>query len=292
MRQTVILPSLASRGLPWMDHNSKAEQPLQRSLCETGGSTDAKVFWLVFLGPVFGLLLLAMPAFAQTMPENASAKSYGEGWDCDIGYRPDGDNCAAVAAPENAYETNRSYGTGWACLHGYHQVNETACVAVVVPEGGFLDPSGERWHCLRGFHRVDDSCQKVVVPENAYLVEASFGSAWDCERGFEKTGQSCTAVVVPTNGYLNGSRYGQLWSCERGFFEQDAVCKPVVVPEFGYLDDAAYGEGWKCHRGYEASGAACKEIDIPENAHLDRSGNRWECNWNFQKSKGLCVLNH
>jgi hypothetical protein len=30
---------------------------------------------------------------------------------------------------------------------------------------------------------------------------------------------------------------------------------------------------------------------LPANAHLDRSGNRWECDRNFQRSKNLCILN-
>jgi len=106
------------------------------------------------------------------------------------------------------------------------QTDEPACVAIEVPEGGFLDPLGERWRCLRGLIKVDDTCQEIVLPANAYF--------------------------------------------------NDATC----------------GTGWKCERGYKASGEACEFINVPENAHLDRSGNRWECNKNFQKSKGLCVLNN
>jgi hypothetical protein len=40
-----------------------------------------------------------------------------------------------------------------------------------------------------------------------------------------------------------------------------------------------------------ASDDGCTEIDLPDNAHLDRSGNRWECHKNFQRSQGRCVLN-
>ena len=163
-------------------------------------STDARIPWVVFTGPIIALFLFAMPAFAQTMPENASAKSYGEGWQCNVGYRLDGGICATVVTPENAYETNRTYGSGWECLHGYRKVGQTDCVAVVVPDGGFLDPSGERWHCLRGFLKVDDTCQEIVVPENAYLVDATYGSGWKCSRGFEKVDDLCTAIAVPING--------------------------------------------------------------------------------------------
>ena len=65
-----------------------------------------------------------------------------------------------------------------------------------------------------------------------------------------------------------------------------------MIPANAYFDDASYGTGWKCDRGYAASGETCEFIIVPENAHLDRSGNRWECNRNFQKSKGRCVLNN
>lgn len=275
-----------------MGHSSAIATPLPPMACGTRLLTDVRLHWVSFIGSIFALLVLATPVFAQTMPENASAKSYGDGWECNVGYRHVGDVCSAVTAPENAYKTNRTYGPGWECLHGFRTVEGTACVAVVVPDGGFLDPSGLRWHCLRGFLKVDDRCQKVIVPENAYLVDASYGSAWECERGFEQVGEFCTAIAVPINGYLNGSRYGQPWTCERGFFEQGSLCEPVVIPKHAYFDDATYGEGWKCERGYAASGTRCEAIDIPANAHLDRSGNRWECHKNFQRSKGQCLFNN
>lgn len=121
----------------------------------------------LWLGTLCAVMLMALPSFAQPVPDNASAKSYGDGWECDIGYRQREDLCAAVVVPENAYATNRSYGRGWACLHGFLERDRTSCVAVVVPEGAFLDPSGERWHCLRGFARRDGACVEVIVPENA-----------------------------------------------------------------------------------------------------------------------------
>ncbi|MDP2520880.1 hypothetical protein Q8W33_20125 [Shimia thalassica] len=250
----------------------------------------------LFIGSILAVMLFVLPAFAQTdaqpMPENASAKSYGDGWECNIGFRLNENACVAVVLPQNAYDTKRTYGTGWECLHGFRKTDEDNCVAVEVPEGGFLDPSGERWRCLRGYIKVDEACQKIVLPANAYLADASYGSAWTCERGFEATGDLCTAIAVPANAYLNGSGYGQPWTCERGFFEQAGQCEAVAIPENGYFDDASFGPGWKCDRGYAAAGEACELIDVPENAHLDRSGNRWECNKNFQKSKGLCILNN
>lgn len=46
------------------------------------------------------LIAIGSPSFAQSqavpMPANAQPNSYGEGWECDRGYRRDGDECLAV----------------------------------------------------------------------------------------------------------------------------------------------------------------------------------------------------
>ncbi|UWS77992.1 hypothetical protein N1037_11900 [Phaeobacter sp. G2] len=279
-----------------MDRKSQLTEPHSPHVIAACAPAETPTIIALFVGSILAVILLLTPAFAQTgsqpMPENASAKSYGDGWECDIGFRLNENACVAVVVPQNAYDTNRSYGSGWECLHGFRRTDDAACVAVEVPEGGFLDPSGERWRCLRGYIKVDDTCQEIVLPANAYLADASYGSTWTCERGFEATGDLCTAIAVPANAYLNGSGYGQPWTCERGFFEQAGLCEAVAIPANAYFDDASYGPGWKCDRGYAASAKACELINVPENAHLDRSGNRWECNNNFQKSKGLCVLNN
>ena len=59
-------------------------------------------------------LMVAAPSlvFAQggsvKLPENARAKSYGGGWECERGYREDNGVCAAIRIPANAYLTNKS----------------------------------------------------------------------------------------------------------------------------------------------------------------------------------------
>ena len=159
------------------------------------------------------LIAIGSPSFAQSrdapMPANAQPKSYGEGWECDREYRRDGDACLAIIVPENAYATNRTYGRGWECLHGFQEVDDAACFEVVVPEGGYLDPSGQRWSCLRGYMKVDDICIEVVVPDNAYLSADSYGAAWLCNRGYQVEGDTCVAIAVPENAFLNASSYGQ-----------------------------------------------------------------------------------
>ncbi|WP_223428432.1 hypothetical protein [Tateyamaria pelophila] len=279
-----------------MDDHPRTMRQVPRTTSGTHALHDIQLFTGLFMGSICILLLFAMPAVAQStatpMPENASAKSYGDGWECDIGYRLRGDACDAVVVPQNAYETNRTYGSGWECLRGFRQSGQTDCVTIAVPADAFLDPSGRRWHCKRGFLKVDDTCQKVFVPANAYLVDTTFGSAWECGRGFTAADDICVAIAVPANAYLNTSSYGRAWTCSRGYIERGGLCEAVAFPANAYFDDATYGKGWKCERGYAANGVNSEAIVIPTNAHLDRSGNRWECDRNFQKSKGLCVLDN
>ncbi len=279
-----------------MDNTSDVIPQLPQAACGTRKLCGVQMLITLGIASFCALYLIAMPAFAQSttqsVPENAKAKSYGDGWECNIGYRLRGDACTAVIVPENAYETNRTYGPGWNCHHGFRESDDATCVAVVVPEGGFLDPSGERWDCLRGFLKVGNTCQEVILPDNAYLSETSYRSAWECDRGFEVSGDLCVAIVVPANAYLNTSNYGQPWTCERGFFEQGDLCAAVLIPDHAYFDDSTYGKGWQCERGYAASDTRCDAINIPTNAHLDRSGNSWECNKNFKESKSLCVLDN
>ncbi|CUI60024.1 hypothetical protein [Cognatishimia activa] len=224
------------------------------------------------------------------IPKNASAKSYGDGWKCDLGYRIAGEICVAITVPENAYATNRRYGLGWECLHGFLRVERASCVPVIVPEGGYLGPSGSRWFCHRGFQKIGNTCEKIKLPPHAYLTNSGVGAPWKCDRGFEEIGDACVAISVPDNAFLNNSGYGQPWSCHRGFFEENGACTKVFVPENAYFDEATYGNGWKCERGFSETGNKCIAIELPPNAHLDRSGNQWECNKNFYRSKSQCVL--
>ncbi|SDZ57218.1 hypothetical protein SAMN05444004_12320 [Jannaschia faecimaris] len=42
-------------------------------------SADTGIIWVLFVGSIFALLVFAMPPFVQSIPENANAKSYGDG---------------------------------------------------------------------------------------------------------------------------------------------------------------------------------------------------------------------
>ena len=273
-----------------MDHELDRTLSPPETTCGTGRLADFQTGMTLFLVSLGVLFSLALPAFAQSMPENAKSKTYGDGWECIVGYRIIEESCVAIEVPQNAYATRRTFGHGWKCYHGFREIDGTACLAVEVPDGGYLDSSGERWNCLRGYAKLEDSCREIVLPENAFLVDNSDGSKWACGRGFEIKGDNCTAIAVPDNAFLNSSGYGRPWTCERGFFAQDGLCQAVAVPANAFLDDATYGKGWTCERGYVALDDACSLINVPEYGHLDRSGRRWECNRNFQKSKGQCVF--
>jgi len=237
---------------------------------------------------------MASPLHAQgtdlKIPANAHANAYGDDWRCDAGYRRENDGCIAIAIPQNAFATGLEYGKGWECLRGFAAVGRSYCQKVVVPEGAFLDARGSGWRCKRGYRQLAKRCEKIELPQHAYLTEGHSGSDWECDRGYEKSSGACVPIVVPRNAYLTNGGYGETWKCERGFVKSDNDCVAVAVPRHGFLDDTAYGTGWKCERGYEEKGSDCITLEVPKNAHLDFTGNRWECDHSFDLSDGRCVL--
>ena len=58
-------------------------------------------------------------AGASQMPQNAKINVYGNGWDCQHGFRQSGNECIAVQMPQNA--KINVYGNGWDCQHGFRQ---------------------------------------------------------------------------------------------------------------------------------------------------------------------------
>ena len=236
----------------------------------------------------------ALPAVAQdgtgSVPENAHAWKYGDGWECDLGYRVNEGSCEEIVLPENAYATGRSYGTGWDCYRGFEEVDGTRCAAVFVPDNAFLRSSGYGWQCERGYQREADSCVAIVLPEHAYLTEDYTDSGWSCERGFVANTDQCVAVVVPENAFLTNARYGASWTCERGFIEVEGQCDSIVVPANAFLDENSYGPGWRCERGYAREESACLEIELPMHAHLDLAGNSWSCDTGFRLTDGICAI--
>ena len=240
------------------------------------------------------LAALALPAPAQdgtgSIPANAHEWRYGDGWDCDLGYRVNDGSCEHIALPENAYATGRSYGTGWACSRGFEEVDASHCMEIFVPENAFLRSSGYGWQCERGYRRDGDSCAAIVLPAHAYLTEDYTDSGWTCERGFVADRNGCIAISVPENAYLTNAHYGASWACERGFTEVEGRCDVVAVPANAFLDADSYGAGWRCERGYAPEENSCAWIELPAHAHLDLVGNSWSCDAGFDVADGGCVL--
>lgn len=169
---------------------------------------------------------MAFPVFAQDgtgpMPDNAEARSYGGGWNCDLGYRVEGAECLALDIPENAYATGRSYGLGWACRRGYEEAEGTSCEAIPVPENAFLRSSGYNWQCDRGYQQNRETCVPIVLPDHAYLNDDTSDSGWTCERGYEQVNNTCVALDLPANAHLD--RSGNRWRCDRSFQLSNEEC--------------------------------------------------------------------
>ena len=240
------------------------------------------------------LFAFALPAFAQSdagsIPENAHESRFGDGWECDLGYRANDTSCELIALPDNAYATGRSYGRGWDCHRGFEVANDSYCSEIPVPENAFLRSSSYGWQCERGYQRGANSCVAIVLPDHAYLTEDYTDSGWSCERGYVADKTGCVEIVVPENGYLTNARYGETWACERGFIEVAGRCDAIAVPANAFLDANSYGPGWRCERGYAPAGNACIKIELPVHAHLDLTGNRWSCDMGFQLTDGQCLV--
>ena len=61
----------------------------------------------------------------------------------------------AGAIPANA--SAKTYGSGWECGHGYRKTQAT-CVAVQLPENAHLDFSGNDWECNKPYSKRMQAC--------------------------------------------------------------------------------------------------------------------------------------
>ncbi len=61
----------------------------------------------------------------------------------------------SVELPDNALA--KGYGSGWECERGYRAVNN-ACVTVNVAESAHLDSSGNDWECNRPYRKKQGKC--------------------------------------------------------------------------------------------------------------------------------------
>ena len=82
--------------------------------------------------------------------------------------------------------------------------------------------TGSPWTCERGYFERDDTCEAVVVPENAYFDDASYALGWKCDRGFAESDGGCTEIDLPDNAHLD--RTGNRWECHRNFQRSQGRC--------------------------------------------------------------------
>ena len=172
-------------------------------------------------------LLAASPGYVYAknddvkLPENATARSYGTGWNCDKGYREKNNGCAAILIPENAYSTNKTYGRGWECKRSFRKIDDT-CILIKVPTNGYLDHSGKQLKCNRGYLINNDSCDAIDIPENGFLETSSYGPGWECERGYRAEKNKCIALELPANSHIDYS--GNSWECDTPYLENNDQC--------------------------------------------------------------------
>jgi hypothetical protein len=121
--------------------------------------------------------------------------------------------------PENAHA--KSYGGGWECNYGYKEENNT-CRPIKIPDHAYLNSYGSRWECNRGYRSSGRACVAIKVPANGYLDDASYGPGWRCERGFRQTTDACEAVKVPENGHISSS--GNDWECNKPYHRDTNKC--------------------------------------------------------------------
>lgn len=125
----------------------------------------------------------------------------------------------SVNIPENAHA--KRYGGGWECNYGYKEDNNT-CRLIKIPSHAYLNAYGSRWECDRGYRSSGRACVAIKVPVNGYLDNASYGPGWRCERGFRQTGDACEVVKVPKNAHISSS--GNDWECNKPYLRDRNKC--------------------------------------------------------------------
>ena len=110
------------------------------------------------------------------------------------------------------------YGDGWECQRGYRRI-ERECIAVSLPPNAFLSAAGEGWTCNRGFAKAEGACAAIDVPANAMTMLKSGGyhiMVFDVnklpEKGstvpltlsFEKAGEVKVKAIVGEPGDKHG----------------------------------------------------------------------------------------
>lgn len=246
-KTAVMAGVIASFAFPVLAQDGTGPMPKNAQPYAYGGGWDCDL----------GFRVQGVECLALDIPEHAypTGSSYGSGWACDRGYSEmEGTSCNPIPVPANAFL--RPSGYEWQCDRGFRQEGE-ACVTITLPQRAYLtdDDSGTGWTCDRGYEAAAGTCLPIAVPANAYLTNADYGAAWACERGFVKIDDRCAVIVVPANAYIDQASYGPGWSCERGYEPLNDTCVTIDLPENAFLDRS--GNRWSCNRGFRLSDGEC-----------------------------------
>ena len=118
-------------------------------------------------------IIVCTSAMASTpvLPDNAHEARYGEGWECNLGFREVENRCEAIDVPEHAFPTGSKYGAEWDCKRGFEK-SDNNCLKIEVPVNGYLNSYGNKWQCEHGY-RSDNSknCTPPLQTHVASLVE-------------------------------------------------------------------------------------------------------------------------
>ena len=106
---------------------------------------------------------------------------------------------ASPAVPSDAtlppHAKWQSWGNGWECQRGYRKEDQR-CIEIDVPPHAFLDAIGHDWECERGYRREGGRCVPVQVPEHAHLAYSGHG--WTCNDGYQRVDQACEPLLGET----------------------------------------------------------------------------------------------
>ncbi len=139
---------------------------LSRGLMPQRDSKRSRVRTALLLATALGWLpTVSWAQDSPPIPDHAHS-GFGDRWQCDRGFKRDGDQCVEIQVPEHAFLALG--GAGWRCERGFRRIDDR-CDAIQLPKHAFLSHDGNAWECERGFKHVDNRCEELHVPEHAYL---------------------------------------------------------------------------------------------------------------------------
>jgi hypothetical protein len=126
------------------------------------------------------------------------------------------------------------------------------------------------------------------IPTNAHFSAGEPG--WACNDGFRQVGQLC---VLDTHGALDRGAFEVFsgeWRCRPGYRRTQGFCAPPVPPAPpANATLVGPGDRWECDWGFQKVGARCNEVTPPAHGYLEASGHDWVCYPGFERISGSCV---